>query len=157
MYLNYKFPSKYWLRNHCPIKKILILKWVLAHKKLQKLCIESIKPFFLFPIGTFCMTVVNEQEINIGTICWGSSGCSVVSNPATMQEMWVWSLGWEDPLEKEIATSGILAREIPWTPLPEEPGRATVHQFSSVQSVTRSGRTLCDPMDCSTPGFPVHL
>ena len=30
--------------------------------------------------------------------------------------------------------------------------------FSSVQfsSVTQSCPTLCDPMDCSTPGFPVH-
>ena len=37
-----------------------------------------------------------------------------------MQETLVWSLGWEDPLEKEIATySCILAWEIPWT---EEPG-----------------------------------
>ena len=26
----------------------------------------------------------------------------------------------------------------------------------SVSSVTRSCPTLCDPMDCSTPGFPVH-
>ena len=37
-----------------------------------------------------------------------------------MQETWVQSLGWEDPLEKEIAThSSILAWRIPWT---EEPG-----------------------------------
>ena len=37
-----------------------------------------------------------------------------------MQEMWVRSLGGEDPLEKEIAThSRILAWEVPWT---EEPG-----------------------------------
>ena len=37
-----------------------------------------------------------------------------------MQETWVQSLGWEDPLEKEIATqSSILAWKIPWT---EEPG-----------------------------------
>ena len=36
------------------------------------------------------------------------------------QEMQVQSLGWEDPLEKEMAThSSILAWEIPWT---EEPG-----------------------------------
>ena len=28
-----------------------------------------------------------------------------------------------------------------------------VHQFSSV---AQSGPTLCDPMDCSMPGFPVH-
>ena len=38
-----------------------------------------------------------------------------------MQEIWVWFLGWEDPLEKERAThSSILAWRIPWT---EEPGR----------------------------------
>ena len=38
-----------------------------------------------------------------------------------MQETWVQSLGWEDPLEKERAThSSILAWKIPWT---EEPGR----------------------------------
>ena len=37
-----------------------------------------------------------------------------------MQEMWVKSLGWEDPLEKKMAThSSITAWEIPWT---EEPG-----------------------------------
>ena len=37
-----------------------------------------------------------------------------------MQEMWVQSLGWEDPLEKEMATHfSILAWDIPW---PEEPG-----------------------------------
>ena len=37
-----------------------------------------------------------------------------------MQETWVWSLGREDPLEKEMAIhSSILAWEIPWT---EEPG-----------------------------------
>ena len=34
--------------------------------------------------------------------------------------MWVQSLGWEDPLEKEMANSSILAWEIPWT---EEAGR----------------------------------
>ena len=32
------------------------------------------------------------------------------------QETWVWSLGQEDPLEKEMAThSSTLAWEIPWT------------------------------------------
>ena len=37
-----------------------------------------------------------------------------------MQETEVPSLGWENPLEKEMAThSSILAWEIPWT---EEPG-----------------------------------
>ena len=37
-----------------------------------------------------------------------------------MQETCVWSLGWEDPLEKEMATQfSILTWEIPWA---EEPG-----------------------------------
>ena len=79
--------------------------------------------------------------------------------------MWVWSLGWEDPLEKDMAIhSGILDWRIQWT---EEPGGlqsvgsqrvrhdwrdlACMHQFSSV---TQSCSTLCDPMDCSKPGFP---
>ena len=45
----------------------------------------------------------------------------MVKNLPAMQETWVQSLGWEDLLEKEIAThSSILAREILWT---EEPGR----------------------------------
>ena len=44
----------------------------------------------------------------------------VKSRPA-IQETWVWSLGWEDPLEKGMAThSSSLAWEIPWT---EEPVR----------------------------------
>ena len=48
-------------------------------------------------------------------------GGSVVKNLPTMQETGIQSLGWEDPLEKEMAThSSILAWEIPWT---EEPGR----------------------------------
>ena len=40
----------------------------------------------------------------------------MVKNPPAMQEMPIQSLGWEDPLEKEMAThSSILAWEIPWT------------------------------------------
>ena len=45
---------------------------------------------------------------------------SVVKNPPAVREMWVRSLGWEDPLEKEMVThSSILAWKIPWA---EEPG-----------------------------------
>ena len=44
----------------------------------------------------------------------------MVKNLPAMQETQVQPLGWEDPLEKEMAThSSILAWEIPWT---EEPG-----------------------------------
>ena len=45
----------------------------------------------------------------------------MVNNPPAIQETWVQSLGWEDPLEKGMVThSSILAWIIPWT---EEPGR----------------------------------
>ena len=45
----------------------------------------------------------------------------MVKNLPAVQETQVWSLGWEGPLEKEMAThSSILAWEIPWT---EESGR----------------------------------
>ena len=44
-----------------------------------------------------------------------------VKNLPAMQETWVRSLGWEDPMEKEMAThSSILVWRIPRT---EEPGR----------------------------------
>ena len=44
----------------------------------------------------------------------------MVKNLPVMQETRVRSLGWEDPLEKEMATdSSILGWRIPWT---EEPG-----------------------------------
>ena len=40
----------------------------------------------------------------------------LVKNPSAMWETWVWSLGWEDPLEKGKAThSGILACRITWS------------------------------------------
>ena len=43
-----------------------------------------------------------------------------VKHLPAVQETWVRSLGWEDPLEKKMAThSSILAWRIPWT---EEPG-----------------------------------
>ena len=50
----------------------------------------------------------------------GFLGGPVVTNLPAMQETWVRSLGWEDPLEKGMAThSSTLAWRIPWT---EEPG-----------------------------------
>ena len=52
----------------------------------------------------------------------------MVKDPLAVHETWVQSLGWEEPLEKGMAThSNILAWEIPWT---EEPGRL---QFMMLQ------------------------
>ena len=54
------------------------------------------------------------------TTILGFPGGSVVKNLPAVQETRFQSLGWEDPLEKEVATrSSILAWKIPWT---EKPG-----------------------------------
>ena len=66
-----------------------------------------------------------------------------------MQETWVQSLGWEDPLEKEMAThSSILAWEIPWT---EEPGRLQSH------GVARVRHDLVTKPPWLTAGFNFYL
>ena len=50
---------------------------------------------------------------------WDSK--ELMKNPPAVQETQIWSLGWEDPLEKEMAIhSSILAWRISWT---KEPGR----------------------------------
>ena len=101
-------------------------------------------------------------------ITWGFPGGSDSKESSCNAETWVCSLGQEDLLEKEMAThSSILSWRIPWT---EEPGGlksmglqsrirlSDYHFFFHIHyccSVTRSCLTLCVPMDCSTPGFPV--
>ena len=93
------------------------------------------------------------------------------------QEMWVWSLGWEYPLEEGVVIhSSILAWRIPWT---EEPGglnsvgsQRIRHNWSdwacshtsiwapylsaaaaaAAAKSLQSCQTLCDPRDGSPPG-----
>ena len=123
---------------------------------------------------------------------WQSLVAQMVKNLVAMQETWVRSLGWEDPLEKRMAThSSILAWRAPWT---EEPGKLqsmpgyspwghkeldTTEQLSLmptaisnwgwvstsyacfylgnlISSFTHLCPALCNPMNCSTPGLPVH-
>ena len=60
----------------------------------------------------------------------GFPGGSVVKNSHVIQDTWFWSLGQEDPPEKEMAIhSSIFALRIPWT---EEPGRL---QFTGWQEL----------------------
>ena len=59
----------------------------------------------------------------------------LVKNPPTVQEMQVQSLGWEDPLEKGMAThSSVLAWKVPWT---EDSGRLQSMGSQRVQDVWR--------------------
>ena len=72
-------------------------------------------------------------------------GGSVVKNLPAMQETWIGSLCWEDPLEEEMAThSSILASRNPQT---EEP--------AATAKLLQSCPTLCDPIGGSPPGSSV--
>ena len=60
-------------------------------------------------------TELEQEFLKFGFPCG-----SAVKNPRAVQEMWVQSLGREDPLEEGMAAySSILAWKVPWT---EEPG-----------------------------------
>ena len=55
----------------------------------------------------------------------------MVKNLPAMQEAWIWSLGWEDPMETGLVTfSSILTWRIPWT---GEPGRLQSMELQRVR------------------------
>ena len=62
------------------------------------------------------------ERLSLSVNIYGASLVSqMVKNLPAIQETWVQSLGWEDLLEKGMATqSSILAWKIPWT---EESGQ----------------------------------
>ena len=67
------------------------------------------------------MDLTPQSLMSNSGIFGASLVAQLVKNLPAMQETWVQFLGWEYPLEKEMAThSSILAWRIPWT---EEPGR----------------------------------
>ena len=69
-------------------------------------------------LSCLCQTLLIDLSI---TEKRGSLMAQMVKCLPAMWETQVWSLDWEDPLEKEMAAhSGVLAWKIPWT---EEPGR----------------------------------
>ena len=54
-----------------------------------------------------CIETVTEQQ-HKDVYIWGASLIAqLAKNPPAMQETWVWSLGWEDPLEKGKATHSV--------------------------------------------------
>ena len=72
--------------------------------------------FLLFHFhGLFLSLTFSHHRFRLLFPIQGFPGDSVKNLPA-MQETWVQSLGWEDPLEKGMATHfSILAWRIPWT------------------------------------------
>ena len=59
------------------------------------------------------------------------TGGSVVKNLLAKQETWIQSLGWKDPLEKEMATHSCLGN-----PLDRGARQATVHGVAKESDMT---------------------
>ena len=108
------------------------------------------REMFCWTAQTYVLVVSDVRRALIEVKFWHSLGGVVAQRlkclPA-MRETWVRSLGWEDPLEKDMAThSSILAWEIPWT---EEPGglhsmgsQRVIHDWAtSLHFTSESGRS----------------
>ena len=80
--------------------------------------------FFFSHSSEGCLGLAEHFSVGISHIDWAYGASLVAQRVKRLPAMWetqVRFLGWEDPLEKEMAThSSILAWRIPWT---EEPGR----------------------------------
>ena len=112
----------------------LILKTMLWGTYLYYLCfIDNFKGFPVSSIGKESACNAGDPSLIPGSetsareeigyllqYSWASLMAQLVKNLPAMLETWVWSLGWEDPLEKGKAThSSILARRFhglysPW-------------------------------------------
>ena len=77
---------------------------------------EGIQPYIYIYIYIYIYTHTHTH-----TCIQASLVAQLVKNLSAIQETWVQFLGWEDPLEKKMAThSSILDWRISWT---KEPGR----------------------------------
>ena len=81
---------------------------------------------------------------------WASMVAQMVKCLPAMWKTWVWSLSWEDPLEKEMTThSSTLAWKIPWM---EEPGRL-VHGVEKSQTWLSDFTSLVAQMVKNSPSM----
>ena len=97
-------------------------------KKILYIQLGGFSKHFLFPKPQTQegRALIEHKKKNhfLPQLLFKTNGASLVAqsvkNLSVVQETWVRSQGWEDPLEKEMVThSSILAWKIPWT---EEPG-----------------------------------
>ena len=95
-----------------------------------------------------------NSHLEIPSLITTSLVAQRVKHLPTKQKTWVWSLGWEDPLEKEMAThSSTLAWKIPWM---EEPGGLQSmgslrvgHDWVTSLSLSCIGEGIGNPLQCS--------
>ena len=94
----------------------------------------------------WCMLISSSESIKIATICWTIIDRRMLKSTKK---------GYPTPKTKKSYQSGRGTIKTKSNPIP---AWWVTHRLSSVQfiSVTQSCLTLCNPMDCSMPGFSVH-
>ena len=108
--------SRKWVLGHLSDPSLLVL-WIIISTKYSE---NNLSYLSLYP--QVCPSLYSPlYMLYLSAMVLASSMAQRVKNMLTMQETWVQSLSWEDPLEEDMAThSRILAWKIPWM---EEPGR----------------------------------
>ena len=105
-------------------------------------------------LTSHCFWFHNSADLAFLFESVGFPWAQLIKNPPAMLETWVQSLGWEDPLEMEMATqSCTLSWEIPWR---QEPGycpwacRRVCHDLATKPSHISSGRSVGNNQICRT-------
>ena len=115
-----RYPG-HWVREVWPL--CYLTSWKAEVESINKYHFVETDPWWLRTLlmtSLILKTVLSKVENYIYQMLLCALVAQSVKDPPAMWETWVWSLGWEDPLEKEMAIhSSIPAWEIPWT---EEPG-----------------------------------
>ena len=113
------------------------------------------------PFQRICVLIEQSKEMTTESkkqhpiTFWASLVAQTVKNLPAMLESWVWSLGWQDPLEEGIAThSSILAWRIPWT---EDPGGFQPVVFQRVGHDWATKQTNLTPQGSSPQYFHKNL
>ena len=96
--------------------------------------------------GIPCPWNINNINNTSSLARWASLVVQMIKNPPAMWEIRVWSLGWEDPLEKGTAThSSILAWRIPWIEESDPWGRKELDTIERLSLLARKEIIIHSP------------
>ena len=123
------------------------------HAVMVNLCsvVKSCPVTKSFPVSKSCPTPCNPMGCSL-------PGSSVHGIPQARTLEWVAMPSSRESSDPGIEVMSPAAPELQADSLPLSHWGSPTNMFSSVQfsSVAQSCLTLCDPMNCSTPGLPVH-
>ena len=120
----------------CYFYSCLAIKTFILKKIIPPLNLELCNQYFRCQI----LQLVELWALLMSQVWWCPTASLIsqsVKNPPAVQETPVQFLGWEDPLEKEMAThSSILAWRIPWTEEPVRLQSMRLHELDTTSDWT---------------------